>query len=290
MPSGSVLPRVHLAAVVGGGDALLLRHLVEHYRAHGVESFYVCRHVESTSDPLYEQIEQAARDAGIEIFRTFVGPWDDEMYERLMLEARSQHPDDWYVVVDLDEFHVYDRPLADLIELAEHGGYDHVDGCFVDRVAADGGFPDVDGDSLWERFPLGGSITSRLVQAPSIKTGLALGRVPLHIGHHGARGGRGLPREVSYIQVHHFKWTGSVVDRMRKRIDRFESGEWKLVFPSVLTETRRVLTYLDRHDGRIDVGSRRLHLRSCGRGYDDYPLWAEVADDAQRWRYILQES
>jgi hypothetical protein len=105
-------------------------------------------------------------------------------------------------------------------------------------------------------------------------------------GHHGIPGHNGLPREQGYIQVHHFKWTDSVVARLRRRVRRYETGRWELVNPSVVDEARRVLDYLDKY-GRFDITDERLLIGACGDGYDGYRRWAEVAADAQRWQWIF---
>lgn len=284
---GTRNPRVHLVAVVGGGDSLLLSHFVDHYRTLGVESFYLIRHAESTDEPAYEEIAHYARESGVPLYHTHVGPWDDNLHGRLMTAAMDEHPDDWYVLADLDEFHVYDRPLAELVTLCEREGKEHVCGCFVDRLGPAGTLPPVGRGPLWPQYPLGGAITSRLVSAPTVKIGLTLGRHGTGGGHHGVPGRTGLPRHRSYIQVHHFKWTESLVARMRRRVERYESGSWQLVYPAVLHEAKRVLHYLDRHGGRIDVASSRLLVGPCGDGYDGLPHWPEIAEDAQRWERIF---
>jgi hypothetical protein len=42
----------------------------------------------------------------VELFATHLGPWDHELQGELTKAAMAENPDDWYVVVDLDEFHV----------------------------------------------------------------------------------------------------------------------------------------------------------------------------------------
>jgi hypothetical protein len=276
-------------AVVGGGDSIMLSHFIDHYRRLAVESFYLIRHAESTDEPAYEEIAHYAHAAGVRLHHTHVGPWDDDLHGRLMTSAMNEHPDDWYILADLDEFHLYDRPLTDLVALCEREGKQRVGGCFVDRVGPDGTLAPVGPGPLWRQYPLGGAITSRLVPAPTLKIGLALGRLGTGGGHHGVPGRTGLPREESYIQVHHFKWTEGVVARMRRRVRRYESGQWQLVYPSVLDEAKRVLHYLARHAGRIDVTDERLLVDFCGDGYDGYRRWPELAEEAQRWQWIFAQ-
>jgi hypothetical protein len=281
-------PRVHLVAVVGGGDSILLSHLVDHYRALGVESFQLIRHAESTDEPAYEEIAHYARMAGIPLHHTHIGPWSDNLHGQLMTAAMNEHPDDWYILADLDEFHVYDRPLSELVALCEREGSRYVCGCFVDRVGPAGALVKVGPEPLWPQFPLGGAVTSRLVPAPSLKIGLAVGRLGTGGGHHGVPGQYGLPRETSYIQVHHFKWTDSVVARLRRRVEGYESGRWELVYPSVPDEARRVLRYLDRQGGRFDVTDERLLIGECLDGYDGFRRWPEIVEDAQRWHWNFE--
>ncbi|GAA0934110.1 glycosyltransferase family 2 protein [Virgisporangium aurantiacum] len=279
---------IHLVAVVGGGDSLLLSHFVDHYRGLGVESFFLIRHAETTAEPAYEEIASHARAAGVSLYRTHVGPWNDNLHGRLMSAAMAEHPDDWYVLADLDEFHLYDRPLRELVGLCERMGKDHVCGCYVDRIGPGGTLPPVRTGALWPQFPLGGAVTSRLLCAPSVKVGLALGRRGTGGGHHGVPGRTGMPGRRSYIQVHHFKWTASLPARMRRRMQRYENGDWELVYPSVLDEAKRVLRFLRRQGGRIDVADRRLLVDECGPGYDAYRPWPKVVRDARRWNVIFR--
>jgi len=262
--------------------------LIPHYRTYGVESFYIVRHAESTDDPGFDEIEERARAHGVELFHTHVGPWDDNLHGRLMTAAMDEHPDDWYLPVDLDEFHVYDRPLADLVELCERNEYTHVCGCFVDRLGPDGTLPDLTESPLWEQFPLGGAVTSRMLKAPPIKLCLIRGRTGTGGGHHGIPGTTGVPQDTAYVQIHHFKWTGSLVQRMRRRAKRYESGAWHLVYPSVLTEARRVLDHLDRNGGRVNTKNPQLYLHQCGSRYEECGRWGDIANDARRWEWILQ--
>jgi hypothetical protein len=70
-------------------------------------------------------------------------------------------------------------------------------------------------------------------------------------------------------------------------MQRYESGEWELVYPSVLDEARRVLRFLRRQGGRIDVADRRLLVDECGPGYDGYRRWPTVVRDARRWNVLF---
>ena len=66
-------------------------------------------------------------------------------------------PDDWWVIADDDEFHVYSKPLLRIVEECEVNGWDIVRGGFIDRIGLDGTFPKVSYDKdIFLQFPLAG--------------------------------------------------------------------------------------------------------------------------------------
>lgn len=278
-------PRIHFTTVIGGTDVDTFPHLIRHYRAAGIESFLLIRQAESIDDPAYRRLEEHARDVGVEFFHSHIGPYGLDLHQRLIRHAMDEHPDDWYVVADSDEFHVYDRPLHELVELCEKGGYDYVSGCFLDRVAVDGTFPEIGEESLWEQYPLAGSVSAALLRALPLKVGLVRGGVELLTGQHGAPEARALPRSESEIQVHHFKWTGAVLRRLEQRSSRVEGAT--ALDGAVSRESRRFLAHVWRHGGRIDVEDPRFRFHACRDAYGDHPRWTEVAEEAQGWQWTL---
>jgi hypothetical protein len=276
--------RVHLVCVVGSRESALLPHLVSHYRGLGIESWYLIRHAQSEAEAGDREIEDVAAGLGLEFFHTHVGPWSLELQRALVHYAMSENPEDWYVIADIDELIVFDRPLAELVALCERGGWDHVGGCFLDRIAANGDFPDVQATSLWEQYPLACSLSATLIRALPLKVVLARGHVELLTGHHGAPESRELPRELSYAQVHHFKWTGDLVARLHRRLEAYASE----INTGVLRETHRFLLYANQNNGRIDVTDPRLRVAEGGSDYQDYPHWTAVMDEAQGWQWTLR--
>lgn len=273
--------------MVGGADVATFPHLIRHYRAAGIESFLLIRQVESEEHPAYRRLEEYARQEGVEFLHSHIGPYRLDLHQRLIRLAMDEHPDDWFVIADSDEFHVYDRPLADLVDLCERGGYDYVAGCFLDRLAAGGDFPEIGPAPLWEQFPLAGSVSASLLRALPLKVGLARGSVELLTGQHGAPEARGLPRSESEIQVHHFKWTGSVLRRLQQRSGTDADSSRPLVSPHVTRECHRFLSYVERNGGRIDVTDPRFRLHPCRDAYQDHPHWNDVAQEAQGWQWTL---
>lgn len=262
---------------VVGADTGLLDAAITHYRGLGVESFHIARHVESFDDPDFQRSREVVARHGFSFAAVHQGPWDEDLNAYLIRAQMRRHPNDWWVVADLDEFHVYDRPLTDVIAACEAGGYDYVKGALLDRVAADGSLPALKPDvSIWEQYPLAGLLTLRVPGAGSSKVTLARGSVPLHLGQHGADAGRPMPAEVAFPQVHHFKWNDSVLPRLIQREKAYSSGDWHLTYPDTVDESRRMLRHLEANGGRIDVTAEELALHPCGSDYTDYKPWPDL--------------
>ncbi|MFD8308511.1 hypothetical protein ACFV29_40275 [Streptomyces sp. NPDC059690] len=197
----------------------------------------------------------------------------------------STWPDDWWIVADLDEFHVFDRPLADITAFCDAHDYDFLQGAFLDRVDADGrltGPLPHGGTPLWRQYPLAGWLTLALLDGRPTKITLARGTVELDLGQHYAWTGRGAPVGEIYAQVHHFKWTSSARRRLARRVAAYSSGEWRLVHRSIVGESQRFLGHLDNNDGRIDVDDPRFRFAPCSLDYADYPGWEDAGPELER--------
>ena len=59
------------------------------------------------------------------------------------------------MVSDDDEFHVYQKPLRELITECDKNGWEFITGGFLDRIGERGEFPIVTEETnIWESFPL----------------------------------------------------------------------------------------------------------------------------------------
>lgn len=262
---------------VVGPDTGLLDAAIAHYRSLGVESFHITRHIESFDDPEFQRAQDVLARHGLAFAAVHQGPWDEDLNAYLIRAQMRRHPSDWWVVADLDEFHVYDRPLTDIITACKVGGYDYVMGALLDRVAADGTLPALNpATSIWAQYALAGLVTLRVLRAVTSKVTLARGDVHLHLGQHGALTGRSLPATEAFAQVHHFKWTDSVLPRLTRRVQAYSSGDWYLSYPPTIRESQRMLKHLEANGGRIDVTAEKLALHRCGSDYTDYEPWTDL--------------
>ena len=267
--------QIRLVSILGGAVDVVPQMLA-HYQAAGIERFHLVVHTPSARDPLRADIDAILSAAGLSAERYVVGPWHEALNRDLYRSVMGGHPTEWFVVADLDEFQLYSEALAELVRYCDAHDYDYVEGCFLDRLAGDGSFPPVGLGPLWGQYPLAGFVALPLTGATPTKVVLARGGLLLGYGQHWAESGRGCPAGSRYVQVHHFKWAGSVVGRMADRAARYASGEWRTVYDTTRQEAMRFVAYVTGNGGRIDVTDPRFLLAPCADRFADYPHWDRV--------------
>ena len=272
---------IHMITVVGS-YVKIMPHLLKHYSDLGVNSFHINVHLKASNDPVLAAVERITTNANCTINKIVIGPWHESVNQELYQEGRAQYPNDWFVIADQDELHIYPDALEEIIKYCERHNYDYVEGCFLDRVAADGCFPLVGKAPIWQQFPLAGFISYPLMCAYPRKVVLAKGYVDLVHGQHAARNGRLCPAAECFAQVHHFKWVETIAARLHERAEHYESGAWHSLFHGISQEQRRFLAYYHQHDGAFDLQERRFYLAPCGPQYSSYPYWEEIKRQVQQ--------
>jgi hypothetical protein len=267
---------IHLVTVVGG-NVDVLPHMLAHYRGIGIESFFVNLHLSSEQDPVREEVEAIVRQFGCGLASVAVGNWmlvQQELYAR----QREQYPSDWFIVADQDELQVYPAPIEDVVKSC--GRWDYIRGCFVDRIARDGGFPSLLPDQpIWEQFPMGGAVTLQVLAGDPRKVVAVRGPIALKSGNHHAREGTGCPTREFYVPVHHFKWTAGLEARLTKRATVLKDDgfpEWG--------ESARFVKYCGLTGGKIDLSDPRLYIGECA---PDYPHWEAIKKIVLRAPVVL---
>ncbi|MGC4967331.1 glycosyltransferase family 2 protein [Streptomyces globisporus] len=273
-----------LVAVVGPVEPALLAAWTAHYRRLGVERFHLAFHFpDHIHDAWRHQLIAACQDLGIVPARISTGPWHEHTNTQIRDFLREQAGPGWHLIADSDEFQTYPAPLNEMIARAEAAKYKVIGGLMLDRATNDGRLalwrPEI---GLDRSFPLGGHLTHRLLKGDPRKIVLAHSTVAVASGNHRAPGHK--PDPDTLACVHHFKWRSGVLDDLRRRVDRFTSGEWAEHTPAVRSEASRLLQHIDRHNGRIDVADPRLAFRHVT--LDRLPTgWAaEAAKITSIWR------
>lgn len=199
-----------------GLDACLLARNLEHYRSLGVERILLDVNLRADEgDDLLEEVRKVAQEYDAVIAGCYRGPMALADTRRRLILPQYCADDDWVVICDLDEFQEYPCVLRDLASYCDRRRYDYVHGRILDRVAADGSFPELQQGSLWDQFPIGVRLTANKRGGDTRKIVFARPWVRVTDGNHEALNARGMPEERVCSTVHHFKWDAGVVERAR---------------------------------------------------------------------------
>jgi hypothetical protein len=135
----------------------------------------------------------------------------------------------WFVISDIDEFHLYPNDdLRGLVKDCEENNWDIVRGGFIDRIGRGGEFPELkDDESIWRQFPNAGFFRYPMSQACPNKICIMKGYVDLTSGQHYAKINDHTtwrwqgwshpliaPIKTHSVQVHHFKWDSTSIERV----------------------------------------------------------------------------
>ena len=148
---------------------------------------------------------------------------------------KDLHPDDWWIVSDDDEFHVYSKDVKEIIKECDENGWKIVRGGFVDRIGEDGEFKEIKpfskNENLFSQFPYAGFFRYPMSGACPNKICIVKGDVEITNGQHYAKirnktlWGPQLdnkliaPIDTHNVQVHHFKWDSTCVERIKAVAD-----------------------------------------------------------------------
>jgi hypothetical protein len=142
--------KINLVTVCGH-NTTMLRHMLQHYKDF-VDEIYVVVYLSSDKDRVLSEVKEITRDLNIDIHRkTFEEPFNWERVTELYNETKLLKPNDWWIVSDDDELHVYPKPINELIEDCEENGYKFITGAFLDRIGEEGRFPKIYDDRSEER-------------------------------------------------------------------------------------------------------------------------------------------
>jgi lipopolysaccharide biosynthesis glycosyltransferase len=240
-------PRIGLTVTCDPLRFHLLPQFVEHYRAYGVDDFYINLHfdVSYNGDEKEQHLQRA--DAilsayDLQIHSTyscmFTAMAIREHHDAIIAKIGARTP--WIVAADMDEFHEFPDALPALATFMTSHGIGYVRGRFVDRLARQG-FPDFRQDiSIWKQYPLGTDMTRSIVGGWVDKVMFARAGISLRPGHHATT-----PQETAralgdVFAVHHFKWDSSVIERLKRRL----LDDWKKTCPW-WTQSDKALSWIE---------------------------------------------
>jgi hypothetical protein len=214
---------------VTGSRTTTLKHMLNHYENQVDEMCIVVYDWQEQSN-LSEVETIVSQFPNAKIVKTVIEEkYNWEKVTQLYNEVKSEHPNDWWVISDDDEFHVYPDSLRSIISNCDANGWEMVRGGFIDRIGEDGEMVELlDTDDIFEKFPYAGFFRHPLSGANPNKICIAKGYIEITNGQHYAKidgqttwkwQGWNHPliapiKKIS-VQVHHFKWDSTCGERIR---------------------------------------------------------------------------
>ena len=234
----------NLVTVVGE-NTHILPHMLKHYE-NIIDKAYVCVYRQNENDNILNEIE----DLGIEPFMVFTeDKYNWNRVTEIYNTVKQTKPNDWWIVADDDELQVYPDDIDTIIKDCERYGYDFVTGGFLDRIGIDGIFPEVTRDTnIHKAFPMAGYFRYPMSKACTNKVTLMKGYQDVTSGQHYAlfkdgtnSWGSGHPKRMPvnevFVQVHHFKWDQTCIERIKKVADNKKeysfSDEYRVMYESI---------------------------------------------------------
>ena len=234
----------NLVTVVGE-NTHILPHMLKHYE-NIIDKAYVCVYRQGEDDGILEEIEEL----GIEPFMVFTeDKYNWNRVTEIYNTVKQTKPNDWWIVADDDELQVYPDDIDTIIKDCERYGYDFVTGGFLDRIGIDGIFPEVTRDTnIHKAFPMAGHFRYPMSKACTNKVTLMKGYQDVTSGQHYAlfkdgtnSWGSGHPKRMPvnevFVQVHHFKWDQTCIERIKKVADNKKeysfSDEYRVMYESI---------------------------------------------------------
>jgi len=218
---------------VTGSRVETLWHMLNHYKDLVDEMYVVVYEWEGSST--YNEVLKITKqfDKAKIIERVTKEKFNWEYVTQLYNETKMLFPDDWWIVSDDDEFHIYSKPLNEIISECERNGWELVRGGFIDRVGQTGNFPKINKkENIFDQFPVAGFFRYPMSGACPNKVCIMKGYIEITPGQHYAKiGGHTTwrwqgwnhpliaPIEEYNVQVHHFKWDSTCIERIKQVAD-----------------------------------------------------------------------
>jgi hypothetical protein len=230
----STREKIKLLCVIGHGENLL-HHFINHYKKYVDEIYFIVYETENHNN-LSEIIKEIIKNYNnVKIVKTVKSRiYDWEKVTLLYNMIKSENPKDWWVISDIDEFHLYPKnDIHNIIKECELNGWEMVRGGFIDRIGEDGEFTELkENISIWKQFPNAGFFRYPMSNACPNKVCVVKGRIEITPGQHYAKidghttwrwqGWNNpiiAPVDTFSVQVHHFKWDKTSIDRIKSVAD-----------------------------------------------------------------------
>lgn len=258
---------IRALSVIGHGVDLI-PHYVNHYSKYVDEIQFVVYQSELHPN-LLKEVEEKVKDYdNVKIVRTIKERiFDWEKVTQLYNFIKSKFPNDWWVVADIDEFHLYpNNHLPSIIKTCNEYGYDLVRGGFIDRIGPDGEFSELKPNvNIFEQYPNAGFFRYPLSKACPNKICIMRGYVELTSGQHYAKldgqttwkwqgWNHPLINKHDHVQVHHFKWDSTSIERIKKVADVKQDYAYSKEYEIMYQALKKTKFKIDLNDEQFMFG------------------------------------
>lgn len=276
---------IRLVTVIGHGVGLLPQ-FIRHYQGQ-VDEINIVVYVSGVDPEIEDKVRDTIRyNTNVNIVSVVSGKvFDWNKVTELYNLTKYNYPEDWWVVADIDEFHLYPyNDLRDMVKQCNAHGWDLVRGGFLDRIGEDGEFNEyISGTPIFQIFPKAGFFRYPMSQACPNKICVMKGYVELTSGQHYAKiDGQTTwrwqgwnhpliaPYEEYAVQVHHFKWDISSLKRLLDvadiKKDYAFSNEYEIMYNE-----------LKKSNFRVDVTKPEYMFEEVNRpDYNMYKKWYKL--------------
>jgi hypothetical protein len=272
--------KIRLVTVTGSRTDTLW-HMLNHYKDLVDEMYVVVYEWEGSST--YNEVLKITYqfDKAKIIKRITKEKFNWEYVTQMYNETKMLFPNDWWIVTDDDEFHIYSKPLQKIILDCERNGWELVRGGFIDRVGQTGNFPKINKkENIFEQFPVAGFFRHPMSGACPNKICIMKGHIEITPGQHYAKlNGQTTwrwqgwnhpliaPIDEYNVQVHHFKWDSTCVERIKQvadiKKDYASSDEYLKMYQT-----------LRSNNFEIDVTNEEYMFEYIGN--NDYKQWDKL--------------
>jgi FkbM family methyltransferase len=236
----------------------LLAHFLRHYAACGIDRFFIAApaKLEATLGE-HARAYQITHERGLDVVNSVAGG----VTAVAQMRQRYQTPDEWVMIVDLDEFVEIDAPLDDIVRDLEAEGATVAQAIMYDRFTRSGellGFKA--SDTLSEAFPVKARFNRDVMKGADWKGVFVKGHLKSASAHHTFAGERIFSK---VFELAHYRFHGRSLDRLRAAYKHV--SDLKIWWAD---QYSNILRHYDRH-GRFaweEFGGKRddLLLTDCG--------------------------
>ncbi len=277
---------IRALTVIGHGTNLI-PHFVKHYSKY-VDEIQIVVYQSVIHPNLINDVKEIVSNySNVKVVKTIEDRvFDWEKVTALYNMVKSKKPNDWWVIADIDEFHLYPNDdLRSCVSDCDYNGWSIMRGGFIDRIGENGEFSEIkDDENIFEQFPNMGFFRFPMSSACPNKVCVVKGSIEITPGQHYAKiDGQTTwkwqgwnhpliaPVDTHSVQVHHFKWDKTSIDRVRAVASNNQSYSYS-------DEYRTMYKELSKTKFKIDLKNLEFMFEpSDGQAeYSRYRQWHKL--------------